>query len=145
MKDDWTWAIHCDRQEVRSCTNYILVTDSHLFQNVTFQDARHKMNHYLVVGCLRRSGPAAHSGYPGKRTRFPIRPPETPDRVEHMFADLQGDTPRPPRREFHCQAYIFSRDLESHRHQDCGAPAEGPTELPGPQPHNQGEAPGGQA
>ena len=37
---------------------------------------------------------------------FPIRPPETPDRVDHMFAKIRRAIPRPPRRECHRQAWI---------------------------------------
>ena len=61
---------------------------------------------HLVLGCLCRVVPAAHSCYLGRRKRFPIRPLATPDRVDHMFAELWCAIPRPPWREHHCQAWI---------------------------------------
>ena len=39
-------------QEVHAWNNYILGTYSRLFHNVEIRDARHKMDHYLVLGCL---------------------------------------------------------------------------------------------
>ena len=98
LKDGRTWAMHRGGWEVRSWTDYILVTDSHLFQNVAVQDARHNTNHYLVLGFLHGAAPAAHSHYLGMRTSFPIRTLATPHRVEHMFAKLRRAIPRPPQR-----------------------------------------------
>ena len=77
-----------------SRTNYILSTDSRLFQNTAVRGARQNMDHYLVLGCLRGAAPAVHLHYLGKRTRFPIRPPATPDKADHMFAELQKATPQ---------------------------------------------------
>ena len=91
---------------VRSQTNYILGTDSLLLQNVAFWDARHNTDHYLVLGGLHGSVPAAHSCYLGKRTHLSIRPPATPDKADHMFAKLWRAIPRPPRRKRHRQAWI---------------------------------------
>ena len=59
LKDDRIWSMNWCVQEVRSQTDYILGTDSHLFQNVAVQDARHNTNHYLV---LRYLCGAAHGG-----------------------------------------------------------------------------------
>ena len=91
---------------MRSRTDYILGTDSRLFQNVAGWDARHNTDHYLVLGCLHRAAPAAHSRYIGRRARFPIRPPSTPDRVDCMFAEPRQSIPRPPWQERHHQAWI---------------------------------------
>ena len=88
LKDGRTWAMHRSGREVHSWPDYILVTDSCLFQNVSVQDARHNTYHYLVLGCLRGDAPAAHSRYLGRRTRFLIRSPETPDKSDRMFAEL---------------------------------------------------------
>ena len=57
--------------EVRSRTKYILGTDRRLLQNMKAQDARHKTDHYLVLGCLHRS---AYSCYLKERNRFPLNP-----------------------------------------------------------------------
>ena len=77
-------------RELSSRTNYILGTDSCLFLNVATQDARHNTDHYLVMGCLREAAPAVHSRYLSKRTRFPIRHPATPDRIDRKFDELRG-------------------------------------------------------
>ena len=55
-------------QEVRSQNNYILGTDSRLFQNVDIRDARHNTDHYLILGCLHRAVPAAQLCYLERRT-----------------------------------------------------------------------------
>ena len=61
LKEDCTWVMHRSVREVRSRTDYILVTDSRLFQNIGFWDARHNTDHYLVLGCLCGAAPATHS------------------------------------------------------------------------------------
>ena len=43
-----TWDMCRGGREVRSWTDYILVTDSCLFQNIAVQDAQHNTDHYLV-------------------------------------------------------------------------------------------------
>ena len=91
---------------MRSRTDYILGSDSRLFQNVAVWDTRHNTHHYLVLGCLHRSGLTAHSHYLGKRTRFSIRPPAPLDKVDRMFSKLRGAIPKTPRRERHRQAWI---------------------------------------
>ena len=88
LKDDRTWSMLQGGQELRSQTNYILGTDSCLFQNAEFRDAQHNTDHYLVLGCLHGANPATHSRYLGKRTRFPIRPLYTPDKADRTFAEL---------------------------------------------------------
>ena len=106
LKDGHTGAMHRGGREVRSRTNYILSIDSRLFQNVAIQDARHNTDHFLVLGCLRGTTPAVHLHYRWRCTRFPIRPPENPDRVDCMFAKLWRAITRPPQWERHCQAWI---------------------------------------
>ena len=86
--------------------DYILGTDSRLFQKVAVRYARHNTYHYLVFGCLRRIASAAHYLYLGRCTCFPIRPPATPDRIDRIFAKIRQAIPRTPRQECHCQAWI---------------------------------------
>ena len=101
LKDGRTWAMRRSDQEVRSRINYILGTDSGLFQNVAFRDARHNTDYYLVLRCLCVAKPAAHLHYLRKRNCFPIRPPVTPDKADCMFAELRGDIPKTPQQERH--------------------------------------------
>ena len=88
--------MHRGGQEVHSRTNYILVTEICLLQNVAVWDARHNTDNYLVLGYLRGAAPAAHSRYLGKRTRFPICHLATLDKVDHMFTEIRRSIPRPP-------------------------------------------------
>ena len=96
LKGGRAWAMHWGSQEMRSWTDYIMGTESHLFRNVVVQDAKHNTDHYLLLGCLCGSTPAAHSRYLERHTRFPIRTPETSDRVDHIFSELRRDIPRSP-------------------------------------------------
>ena len=50
LQEVHTWSIHRSGRQVRSWTNYILGTEIHMFQNVAVRDARHNMDHYLVLG-----------------------------------------------------------------------------------------------
>ena len=106
LKDGRTWAMHWGRRYVRSQTDYILVTYISLFQNVAFWDSRNNTDHYLILGCLHGATPAAHLRYLGRRTRFSIRPPETPYKADHMFSGIWRDIPGPPLREHPRQAWI---------------------------------------
>ena len=108
LKDGHTWAMHLGGQEVRSRTNYILGTDSCLFQNITVRDASHNTDHYLVLGCIRGAAPAAHFLYLGKRTSFPISPLATLDPgqvIPHVCQDQESHT-QAPWWEHHSQACI---------------------------------------
>ena len=69
---------------MRFRTDYIMGIYSPLFHNVAVQDSRNNMDHY-----------SAHSRYLGKRTRFPIRPLETPDMLDRMFAKIRRAITRP--------------------------------------------------
>ena len=104
LKNGRTWATHRGGREVCPQTEYILGTHSCLFHHLVVWDARHNTDHYLVLGCLCRAAPAAHLRYLGKRTCFPIRPPATPYKADRIFAELRRAIPRPPWREYHCQA-----------------------------------------
>ena len=95
LKYDRTWTMHRGVQEVRSCTGYILGTESRLFQNVVVRDARHNTDHYLVLGCLRGAAPAARLRSLGNLTRFPIRPMAYLDKAYRMFSELWRAIPRP--------------------------------------------------
>ena len=48
-------------REVRSRTYYIPGKDSCLFWNVSFRDPRHKLDRYMVLGCLRSNLLMEHS------------------------------------------------------------------------------------
>ena len=78
LKDGHTWDMRRGGRDVRFWTDFILYPDSPLFQNKTVRDARHNTDHYLVLGCLPGVEPGTHSLYLVKRTRSPIRPPDTP-------------------------------------------------------------------
>ena len=92
---------------MRSQTNYILGTDSCLFQNVEVRDARHNMDHYLVLGRFCGSTPAAQSRCLGNCTHFTIRTLATPDRVDHIFAEIRRAITRPTYQENHFQTWIL--------------------------------------
>ena len=49
LKDGCTWAMPQGCWEVRSWTDYILGTESCLFQNIAVRDARHNTDHYLFL------------------------------------------------------------------------------------------------
>ena len=98
--------MHRSGREVRSWTDYILGTDSCLFQNVLVRDARHNTYYYLVLGCLCRAKPAAHLRSLWKRTRLPIRTPATPDKSDRMFDEIRRAIPKPAQKERHHQAWI---------------------------------------
>ena len=106
LKDGCTWAMHQGDRKVRSWTNYILGTDSCLFQNIAVRETRHNMDQYLVLGCLIRAAHATHSCYLGKSTRFPIIPLATLEKSDRMSAELQRAIPRPTWRERHRQYWI---------------------------------------
>ena len=93
-------------REVRSRNDYILGTESRLLQNVAVRDVRHNTDHYLVLGCLCGAEPSAHLRYLGKRTRFPVRPLATPDKVDRMFDELRGSIPKIPRQERQHRGWI---------------------------------------
>ena len=62
--------MHQGGQEVRSQTDYILVTDNCMFHNVEVRDAQHKTDHYLVMGCLCRAAPARTRATPGSAPSY---------------------------------------------------------------------------
>ena len=98
--------MHRGGREVCSRTNYILVKDRWLLQNVAVRDAWYNTYHYLVLGCLHGAALTTHSLYLGKQTRFPIKPPPTPNGVDHVFADLQEAITKPRCQERLHQAWI---------------------------------------
>ena len=49
-RDGRTWSMIREGREVRSRTDYILVTDRILFGNVSIRDPRHNSDHYMVLG-----------------------------------------------------------------------------------------------
>ena len=54
-QDGRTWSMVWLGREVWSRMDYILGKDRCLFKNVAVQDPRHKLDHYLVLGCLHRT------------------------------------------------------------------------------------------
>ena len=56
-RDRRTWGMLRKGREVRSQTDYILGTDSRLFNNVAGRDPRHNSDHYMVLGCLPSTPP----------------------------------------------------------------------------------------
>ena len=91
---------------MRSRTNYILGTDHFLLQNLAVRDAWHNTDHYLVLGCLHGTAPAAHSQYPGIHKSFPIKPLMTSDGINRLFAEIRGGVPKPYWKEHLHQAWI---------------------------------------
>ena len=75
--------------------DYILGTDLPLFWNVSAWDLRHNLDHYLVLGCLRRALLREHSEYIGSCKWTPLRPPTTPTREDGLFASLRRAVPKP--------------------------------------------------
>ena len=69
--------LHCS-QEVRYWTEYILMKDLRLFQNVTGWDPRPNSDHCLVIGCLRGATLMEDQCYLGLHTRLPLRSPMQP-------------------------------------------------------------------
>ena len=90
LRDGRTWCMYRRGKEVCYLTNYILGTDRRLLHNVVVQDTQHNTNHYLVLRFLRRAASTAHLRYLGKQTCLPIKLPTTPERVNHLAADLRG-------------------------------------------------------
>ena len=119
--------MHWGVRQVHSRTDYIMKTDSRLFHTVAFRDVHNKIDQHLVLGYLRGADPAAHLRYLGKHTKFPIRPPDTPDKADRMFSEIWREIPKPPRQECHCQACISSDTwilinimMEERRRKDQG-------------------------
>ena len=51
-RDGRMWIMFQAGREVRPRTGYILGTDRRIFWNMSFQELRHNLDHYLVLGCL---------------------------------------------------------------------------------------------
>ena len=91
--------------ELRSRTNYILGIDR-LLHNVAVWDARHNIDHYLVLGFLCGAVPSVQLRYLGKRTRFIIKSLKTPDGINYLLPELWGGVPKPPWQEHPLQAWF---------------------------------------
>ena len=61
LRDGRTWSMLRGGREVRSQTNCLLGTDCRLLQNVLLRDVCHNIDHYLVLGCLRRAAATERS------------------------------------------------------------------------------------
>ena len=66
------WIMVRAGREVRSRTDYILWKDRCLFYNVSVREPRHKLDHYLVLGCLRGAPLTEQSKYLGSCKRPPL-------------------------------------------------------------------------
>ena len=52
-RDGRTWIMVKLGREVRSLTDYIMGIYRRIFRIMNFQDPRHNLDHYMVVGCLQ--------------------------------------------------------------------------------------------
>ena len=77
LRDGRTWIMLCRGQDVQSRSNYILGIYCRMLQNVALLDSRNTVDHFLVLGCLRGSMPAAHTRYLGKWKCFPLKLAQT--------------------------------------------------------------------
>ena len=94
-RDRRMWSMVQTGRKVRYWTDYILGTDLCLFWNVSVQDPRHNLDHYLILGCLCSALLREHSEYLGRRKRPPLLPPTNPTREDGLFANLQRAVPKP--------------------------------------------------
>ena len=46
------WSMICGGREVQSYIYYLIGKELRMFQNMSFQDTYHNIDHYLVLGCL---------------------------------------------------------------------------------------------
>ena len=81
--------MRCGGREVRSRNDYIMGTYLRLLQNATIWNVWNNTDHYLVLGCLHRAAPTAHSRYLSKRIRLNIKLPTNPDGFDPLFDDLR--------------------------------------------------------
>ena len=63
FQESSTWSMRKYGREVRSQTDYILVTDCRLFQDVAARDPQNNLNYYMVLGCLRGEPPKELTDY----------------------------------------------------------------------------------
>ena len=99
-RDRRTWAAVRQGMVVRSLTDYILISDRRIFQNVAIRDPRHNYDHFMVVGYLRGYSLSEHSHYLRCRTRLPLRPSERQTRmqVDKFFTEFRRSAPKPDKR-----------------------------------------------
>ena len=71
-RDGRTWSMVRAGREVRYWTDYILGMDRRLFWNVSFQDPRHNLDHYLVLGYLCSAPLRGKYDYLWRRKRLPL-------------------------------------------------------------------------
>ena len=70
-----TWIKRQRGREVRSWTDYLLVTDRRLFQNVYGYEPWLNLDHFMVLGCIRSPYQRKSSGYLGWRQQSPLISP----------------------------------------------------------------------
>ena len=94
---------------MQSRTDYILVYDRQIFQNMDVQDLMHNYDHLMVLGCLRGASSREHTCYLGSRTRLPLCLPsrQMRTRADNIFADLRRAIPKPDKRAAHHNSWIL--------------------------------------
>ena len=70
-RDDRMWCMRCQLQEVQSRTEYILVTEHLLFQNIYGWNPLDNSDHYMVLGCLHGATQQVQSHYLWQIRRSP--------------------------------------------------------------------------
>ena len=105
-----TWSMVMQWRVVRSQTDYILVSERRIFQNVAVREPRHNSEHLMVIGCLRRASPREHSRYLGHKMRILLLPPGcwTTTRADKIFAELQRAAPKPDKRSARHNSWILA-------------------------------------
>ena len=83
-------------QEVRYQTDYILGKDHCLIQNMAILDTRYKIDHYLVLGCLRGMTHRYHQCHIGFHTRLPLYPPKILSSEYYLSVPIWKAVPKKP-------------------------------------------------
>ena len=84
----------CGGREVQSYIYYLIGKELCMFQNMSFQDTYHNIDHYLVLGFLLRASATEHSCYLGLQWRFSLQLPQSLIVLDRLFADLQSLIPK---------------------------------------------------
>ena len=93
---DWRmWFMFRLRRKVRSWTDCLLVTDSHMFCNVSVCYRCYNSDHFMVLECLRSASQQEHTSYLGRRRRFLLRPPQQQTQEDRWCADLRQVITKP--------------------------------------------------
>ena len=115
LKGRCTWSIQWDGQEVRSQTDYILVTDHRLFQDVDVRDTQHHSDHYMILGYLRGDPAKDIMGYLRKARRLPLRPlrHDIASDPYKLFSELNTQIPKFPLHKWLRWSWIYDKTWAS--------------------------------